>query len=274
MPELPEVETIRRGLTGVLEGHRLTEVFVGRADLRRPLPSGFARRLRDRRILALRRRGKYLLADLDDGWTWLIHLGMSGRFVMAPRPAPPRGRHDHVSVTTDAEVELRFNDARRFGLMDLARRADLDSHPLFKHMGPEPLAPEFTGDALAARLKGKRAPIKSALCDQRVVAGIGNIYASEALFRAGISPRRKCATVHGERAVRLAAAVREVLNDAIAAGGSSLRDYVQASGEIGFFQERFQVYDRAGKPCSHCRRPIRRLVQSGRSTFYCASCQK
>jgi formamidopyrimidine-DNA glycosylase len=274
MPELPEVETIRRGLTGVLEGHRLTEVVVARSDLRRPLPRGFAGRLRDRRVLALRRRGKYLLADLDDGWTWLIHLGMSGRFVMAPRPATPRGRHDHVSVTTDEAVELRFNDARRFGLMDLARRADLDSHPLFMHMGPEPLEPTFTGAALAVRLKGKKAPIKSALCDQRVVAGIGNIYASEALFRAGISPKRASASVQGERADRLVAAVRGVLNDALAAGGSSLRDYVQASGDVGFFQDRFDVYDRAGKPCSACGKPIRRLVQSGRSTFYCGHCQK
>jgi formamidopyrimidine-DNA glycosylase len=278
MPELPEVETIRRGLQPVLEGRTVMRVVLNRADLRIPFPAGFAERLTGRRIARLGRRAKYLLAHCDDGTVLIIHLGMSGRLTLESNAhAPlPSGPHDHVILETDTGVRLVFRDHRRFGLMTLAREDELSRHPLLKDLGLEPLSPAFTPEALAARLDGRRAPLKSALIDQHVIAGLGNIYASEALYYAQLSPRRRAATLTESRAGRLVRAIRAVLEDAIAAGGSSLRDYVHADGELGLFQHRFAVYDREGKPCSTagCGAKIRRLVQSNRSTFYCPRCQR
>jgi len=276
MPELPEVETVRRGLAMALEGKRLSRVEVRRPDLRRPFPERFAERLRGRRIASFRRRAKYLLLGLDSDEDWLIHLGMSGRMLVGQGWPNELDAHDHVVIGAEDGTVVRFNDARRFGVMDLIAAGETEAHPLIKGIGPEPLDAAFDGRALAARLKGKAAPIKAALLDQRVVAGIGNIYASEALFRAGISPTRKAGTVQGERAEKLMAAVKAVLNEAIKAGGSSLRDHRQTSGELGYFQHNFKVYGKDGKPCPVCRSKtgIRHLVQSGRSTFYCAKCQR
>lgn len=276
MPELPEVETVRRGLAMALEGKRLSRVEVRRPDLRRPFPERFAERLKGRRIASFRRRAKYLLLGLDSDEDWLIHLGMSGRMLVGQGWPNELDAHDHVVIGTDDGTVVRFNDARRFGVMDLIAAGETEAHPLIKGIGPEPLDAAFDGRALADRLKGKAAPIKAALLDQRVVAGIGNIYASEALFRAGISPTRKAGTVQGERAEKLMAAVKAVLNEAIKAGGSSLRDHRQTSGELGYFQHNFKVYGKDGKPCPVCRSKtgIRHLVQSGRSTFYCAKCQR
>jgi formamidopyrimidine-DNA glycosylase len=226
----------------------------------------------------IQRRAKYMLLHLDDGQVLLCHLGMSGRMVIVERARngrrPPLDRHDHVIFVTDAGTEIRFNDARRFGIMDLIAGDALEAHPLLRALGPEPLGNDFNGPALAAALKGKRTPIKAALLDQQVVAGLGNIYVCEALFFAGLSPRRLAYTVQGNRAEKLAAAVRQVLARAIEAGGSSLRDYVQANGELGYFQHEWAVYGREGEPCRRCGAPVKRLAQSGRSTFYCARCQK
>jgi len=278
MPELPEVETVVRGLRPKLEGHVLKQVEQRRPDLRFPLPEGFARRLKGRRVERIVRRAKYMLLHLDDGGVLLCHLGMSGRMTIVERGhdgrRPPLDRHDHVVFTTDAGTEIRFNDARRFGIMDLVPEAALGDHPLLRALGPEPLGNDFNGPALAVALKGKRTPIKAALLDQQVVAGLGNIYVCEALFFAGLSPRRLAYTVQGNRAEKLAAAVRQVLTRAIDAGGSSLRDYVQANGELGYFQHEWAVYGREGEPCRSCGTPIKRLVQSGRSTFYCSACQR
>jgi len=276
MPELPEVETVCRGLALKLEGRALARVEARRRDLRQPLPRDFVRRLTGRRVDRIARRAKYILMHLDDQTVLIAHLGMSGRMVVAADPAAPFDAHDHVVFTTDAGVSIRFNDARRFGLMTLARADELDGHPLLVGIGPEPLGNEFNGRALAERLAGKDTPIKAALLDQTVVAGVGNIYACEALFQAGLSPRRLARTVQGDRAERLAHAVRDVLTRAIAAGGSSLRDHVQPSGELGYFQHAWAVYGREGEPClgCDCDGAIRRLVQSNRSTFYCAKRQR
>jgi formamidopyrimidine-DNA glycosylase len=275
MPELPEVETVRRGLARHLEGRRVTKVEARRRDLRVPLPDRFAARLAGRRIERFTRRAKYLRAHLDDGWVWIIHLGMSGRMMVHEVPPGPPGPHDHVRIAFEGGLSATYTDHRRFGLMALAKEDALDRHPLFAALGPEPLGADFDGPTLAARLKAKRTPIKAALLDQSVVAGIGNIYACEALFEAGLSPRRLAYTVQGGRAERLAMAIRAVLERAIAAGGSSLRDYAQTTGELGNFQHSFAVYDRVGEPCPgcDCRAGVRRIVQSNRSTFYCAKRQ-
>ena len=284
MPELPEVETVCRGLRPKLEGRRLTRVLQRRPDLRFPLPEAFVERLEGRRVTRIDRRAKYILIHLDSGEILLCHLGMSGRMVLTNGAARPLDPHDHVVFFTDDGGEIRFNDARRFGVMDLVAPEDLARHRLLKDLGPEPLSNAFSGPELAARLKGRRSSIKAALLDQKVVAGLGNIYVSEALFFAGISPRRQAYTVQDERAERLAAAVRQVLEAAIAAGGSSLRDYVQADGELGYFQHHWAVYGREGEPCPGCdcgpaegtsgTRGIRRIVQSNRATFYCPSRQR
>lgn len=277
MPELPEVETVRRGLIARIEGRRFARVEARRPDLRVKLPADFAARVQGRRLVSIGRRAKYLLLHLDDGQVLLIHLGMSGRLVLHGRGRnEPPGKHEHVVFAMDDGTEMRFDDHRRFGLMALAAEAELAAHPLLRALGPEPLGDGFDGPSLAASLRGKRTPLKAALLDQGIVAGLGNIYVSEALFRAGLSPRRLAGTVKGPRADRLAAAIRAVLEDAIAAGGSSLRDYVQASGELGYFQHRWLVYDREGQACSteSCAARIRRLVQSNRSTFYCPRCQR
>ena len=276
MPELPEVETIVRGLRPKLEGRVLVRVEQRCPALRFPLPEGFARRLEGRRVERIDRRAKYILVHLDGAEVLLCHLGMSGRMVLTTANGRPFEKHDHVVFTTDAGDQLRFNDARRFGVMDLVAEPGLFEHRLLKDLGPEPLGNAFNGPVLAVALAGKRTPIKAALLDQRVVAGLGNIYASEALYAAGLSPRRLAYTVQGGRAERLVAGIRDVLNRAIAAGGSSLRDYVQADGELGYFQHQWAVYDRAGEPCPDCDcgGGIRRLVQSNRSTFYCPKRQR
>lgn len=291
MPELPEVETVRMGLLPVLEGHVFTKVETRRGDLRIPFPNDFAGRLTGRRVARLLRRAKYLLGELDGGETLVIHLGMSGRmsvyvegkarkigqYVYDTAPASAgTGKHDHVVMETDVPARIVFTDHRRFGLMTLVPTDTLDDHPLFKGLGIEPLSDAFDAKWLSAALKGKKTPIKSALLDQRVIAGLGNIYVCEALYRAHISPKRKAATVSGPRSVPLAAAIKAVLREAVKAGGSSLRDHKRVDGELGDFQHRFAVYDREGQPCpGHgCKGKIRRIVQAGRSTFYCPSCQK
>lgn len=278
MPELPEVETVVRGLARHMVGRQIRRVEKNRPDLRAPMPVDLVARLEGRRVAAVRRRAKYILVELDDGTVVLAHLGMSGRITIAlPGQAPNRqDPHDHVVLHLDDGTILRFNDARRFGRIDLAEPGTLEAHPLLAGIGPEPLGPEFDGPLLAAALTGRRTPIKAALLDQRVVAGIGNIYACEALHLARLSPSRLAMTVVGARADRLAAAIRDVLERAIAAGGSSIRDYVQTSGELGYFQHDWTVYGREGEPCRRCATAasVRRVAQAGRSTFYCARCQR
>ena len=275
MPELPEVETVRRGLALKMTGRTIVQAELRRPDLRRPFPPMLARTLTGAAIGKLARRGKYILIELDENGTLLLHLGMSGRITAGPA-GEPHAPHDHVVLTLDDGTVVRFNDARRFGLLDYMRRGEESAHPLLAGMGPEPLEPGFDGRYLAAKLAGKMTPIKAALLDQKIVAGLGNIYVCEALYRAGVSPRRLAATVVGARSRRLAAAIREVLGEAIEAGGSSLRDYVQANGELGYFQHRWAVYGKEGEPCPGCTcaEGVRRIVQSGRSTFFCARRQR
>lgn len=289
MPELPEVETVRTGLEPVLLGHVITQAQNRRANLRIPFPRDFAARLKGRRVQDLRRRAKYILADLDSGETLVIHLGMSGRmsvyahgksrkighyvYDVAPASAG-QDKHDHVVFETDANVRIVFNDHRRFGLMDLVATDALDQHRLFRGLGIEPLSGGLTASWLAKTLEGKKTPIKSALLDQRLIAGLGNIYVCEALFRARISPKRLAGAVPKDKLVPLAAAIKKVLKDAIAAGGSTLRDHAQATGDPGNFQHQFLVYGREGAPCTQkCPASIKRIVQAGRSTFYCPKCQ-
>ena len=280
MPELPEVETVRRGLEPVLAGQLLKRVLVRRRDLRWPIPDSFESRLEGRRLEALERRAKFLIWRIEGGDCAILHLGMSGRFRIFEPGATAFETHDHVVFTTESGADVVFNDPRRFGMMTVTSGNALDIHPMLAGLGPEPLGPDFDAKLLAARLAVRHGPLKTALLDQSVVAGLGNIYVCEALFRAGLSPKRKASTVTGVRAERLAAAIRAVLAEAIAAGGSSLRDHRQPSGELGYFQHNFSVYDREGQPCPHCagetEKPavIRRIVQSGRSTFYCARCQR
>ncbi len=280
MPELPEVETVRRGLAPVLEGRILVRVEQRRANLRLPFPNDFATRLRGRQVAEVGRRAKYLLFRLDSGEVLIAHLGMSGSFRIFHRDPPAPGPHDHVVIETDKKVTLHFHDPRRFGLMTLTRADDLETHSMLAGLGPEPLEKGFDEAFLAERLRGRRSPIKTALMDQKIIAGLGNIYASEILFRAGISPRRKADSIRGVRARRLVWAVRDVLGEAIIAGGSSLRDHRAPGGELGYFQHRFAVYGRPGEPCPDCdcdparTGGIRRMVQSGRSTFYCARRQR
>ncbi len=280
MPELPEVETVRRGLEPVLAGRRIVRAEVRRPDLRWPFPPRLAERLAGRRVAALGRRSKYLLAELDGGETLIVHLGMSGRLLVSgaavgsfhhAHPAPEK--HDHVVLEIEGGARVTFNDARRFGVIDLWPTADIEAHRLLAGLGPEPLGNGFDGGTLARRLAGRRTPVKAVLGDQRVVAGLGNIYLSEALWRAGISPLRLARDVTAAEAESLAGAVRAVLRDAIKAGGSSLRDYRRADGELGYFQHSFAVYDRAGEPCPRCGGAILRTVQSGRSSFWCPACQ-
>ncbi len=285
MPELPEVETVRLGLQPVLEGWRFTRVETRRGDLRVPFPKEFAQRLTGRHILRLRRRAKYLLADLDKGETLVIHLGMSGRmavyaygkdrklgqfyYEVAPEDAG-QGKHDHVIFETDAPARIVFTDHRRFGLMTLVETDTLDTDRLFKGLGGEPLADEFNAAYLKRVLKGKKTPIKSALLDQRVVAGLGNIYVCESMWRAHISPKRQAAKVKAAQIDLLAPAIKAVLREAVKAGGSSLRDHRRVDGELGYFQKTFAVYDREGKACRTpgCAGVIKRIVQAGRSTFF------
>jgi formamidopyrimidine-DNA glycosylase len=314
MPELPEVETVMRGLAAVLDGRRIAHAATTRPDMRWPFPDRLGERLAGARVEGFRRRGKYILARLDTGESMLIHLGMSGRLVARPKEGPrmpwmgPTGRfsdarghnydrmhphdddpmhphhppeaHEHLVMETEDGTRIGFVDPRRFGCVDLMPTAEEDAHRLLRDLGPEPLEDAFTPSVLSAALAGKRTPMKAALLDQSVVAGLGNIYVAEALFRAGISPKREARTVPGARAARLVPAIKAVLAEAIGAGGSSLRDYVRADGELGRFQDRFAVYDREGQPCPLCPGPaagcagVRRTVQSGRSTFHCPRTQR
>jgi len=280
MPELPEVETVRRGLASVLEGRRIVRVSARRPDLRFPLPRGFVKRVEGRRVEEVDRRAKFLLVRLEGGLVLIGHLGMSGRIAVYEGAPPRLAAHDHIVFLTDTAVTIRYNDARRFGFFDLCAADELSRHPMLSALGPEPLGDHFDGAWLSTCLTGRSAPVKTAILDQRVVAGMGNIYASESLFRARLSPRRMAHTVSGWRAARLAEAIKAVFNDAISAGGSSLRDHRQTSGELGYFQHRFAVYGRAGEPCPGCdcdvaaTGGVRTLVQSGRSTFYCAKQQR
>lgn len=283
MPELPEVETVRLGLLPVMEGQVIAQAHVNRPDLRWPFPENMAARLTGLRVLALRRRSKYILADLSSAETLIIHLGMSGRMLISgaavgtfhhAHPAP--AKHDHVVLDMAGGARITFNDARRFGAMDLAATAQVEHHPLLAALGPEPLGNHFDESYLAARLMGRKTPIKSALLDQRVVAGLGNIYVCEVLFRAGIDPHCFAGAIPPDKQALLVPLIRQVLNEAIAAGGSSLRDYRQTDGELGYFQHRFNVYDREGAPCvaPGCGGNVVRSVQAGRSSFYCPVCQR
>jgi len=260
-----------------MEGRRIARLRLNRPDLRIPMPRDLPRQVEGRRVTRLGRRAKYLLIELEDGGVVIAHLGMSGRLVLSePGSAEASDPHDHVIFTLEDGTELRFNDARRFGMLDYARASELERHRLFAGLGPEPLGNGFNGPTLEAKLVGKATPIKAALLDQRVVAGLGNIYVSESLYHAGLSPRRLAGTVIGPRAEKLAQAIRAVLESAIAAGGSSLRDYVQADGELGYFQHHWAVYGKEGEGCPNCdcRSGIRRIVQAGRSTFYCGKRQR
>lgn len=281
MPELPEVETVMRGLAAVLEGRVVRAASVARPDLRWPFPAGLAERLAGARVEGFRRRGKYMLMRLSGGDSVLIHLGMSGRMVARRVDAPPNAPvpHEHMALETEDGVRVGFVDPRRFGCVDLVPTEKEDGHRLLAGLGPEPLEPGWTPAVLAGALRGRRTPLKAALLDQKVVAGLGNIYVSEALFRARLSPRRVASSVAGTRAERLVPAIRAVLEESIEAGGSSLRDYVRADGELGFFQERFKVYGREGLPCEECPGPpgcpgIRRIVQAGRASFHCPRLQR
>jgi formamidopyrimidine-DNA glycosylase len=288
MPELPEVETVRMGLAPAMEGQRIAKVEVRDRRLRWPIAKDFEKRLEGKTVEGLGRRAKYLLADLSSGEVLLMHLGMSGSMRLGRDSAPgvyyheksKSTSHDHVVFHMGNGAVITFNDPRRFGSMKLVARAKLDAEPLLRNLGPEPLGNAFDAAMLAAACAGKKTSLKAALSDQRVVAGLGNIYVCEALFRARLSPKRKASTIAdrngkpNERARALVEAIRAVLNDAIKAGGSSLRDHRRADGSLGDFQHNFLVYDREGKPCPGCRGKIKRIVQTGRSTFYCPSCQK
>ncbi len=279
MPELPEVETVMQGLRARLEGRRIAHAELRRGGLRWPFPPGLAQRLTGARVTGFRRRGKYILMRLDGGESVLIHLGMSGRIILSPARPNAVTPHEHMVLETDDGWHVGFVDPRRFGSVDLIPTEREDTHKLLAGMGPEPLDDAFNAETLSAALAGKRTPIKAALLDQAVVAGLGNIYVCEALYRAGISPRRLAQTVAGTRARRLVPEIKATLREAIAAGGSSLRDYVQPDGELGYFQHAWKVYGREGKPCPQCPGPpicagIKRITQSGRSTFYCPRTQR
>ena len=292
MPELPEVETVRRGLEPAMEGQRFAKVEVRRGDLRWPLPKDFAQRLNGKTVTGIGRRAKYLLADLSSGDVLLMHLGMSGSFHVFREKDRQLGRyhrqrekhiaHDHVVFHMSSGATVTFNDPRRFGSMKLVPRAKLDDEPLLKGLGPEPLGNAFDAAMLARACRGKKTSLKAALLDQRIVAGLGNIYVCEALYRARLSPKRMASTIAdrkgepNERAERLVEAIKAVLNEAIKSGGSSLRDHRRTDGDLGMFQHNFRVYGREGEPCQTpgCGGTVKRIVQNGRSTFYCPSCQK
>lgn len=285
MPELPEVETVCRGLRRRLTGLRLDTIATRRRDLRWPLPKNLAV-LEGLQLAVIERRAKYILFGFrgvgnrparrtakPSGWVLLAHLGMSGRMALRDLPLGQLGRHDHVVLTFEKQVALVYTDPRRFGMMDLVARDRLDHHPRLKGLGPEPMSRDFTGAVLSAALRSRKTPIKSALLDQSVVAGLGNIYVTEALFRAGVKPQAQAAGITGPGAQRIVTAIKAVLGDAIAAGGSTLRDYAHADGALGRFQMQFRVYGREGEACPKCAAPIRRVIQAGRSSFFCGHCQ-
>lgn len=277
MPELPEVETVMRGLEKAVLNGVIEKADQRRKDLRVPFPANFKKKIEGTRIVRFERRAKYIRIFLDDRQVIVLHLGMSGRILICDRHTPEK--HDHLILHMQDGTQVIFNDPRRFGLVYLIPEDRLQAHPAFKELGPEPLGNYFSAPILEQRLAGKKVAIKQALLDQHVVAGVGNIYACEALFESGISPSRAAGTVKGDRAEKLTAAIRSVLNRAIKAGGSTLRDHRQPNGELGYFQHSFKVYDREGEPCPVCCEPgkgsvIRRIVQGGRSTFYCPRHQK
>ena len=288
MPELPEVETVRRGLAPAMEGARFARVEVRDRRLRWPLAKDFEKRITGTTVDGLGRRAKYLLADLSSGDVLMMHLGMSGSFRVGKDAKPgvyyheksKSTTHDHVVFHMSNGATVTFNDPRRFGSMKLVKRANIEFEPLLRNLGPEPLGNAFDATMLAKACAGKKTSLKAALLDQRVVAGLGNIYVCEALFRANLSPKRQASTIAdrdgkpNERAIALVEAIKTVLKDAIEAGGSSLRDHRRTDGALGDFQHNFRVYDREGEPCPDCKRKIKRIVQTGRSTFYCPSCQK
>lgn len=297
MPELPEVETVMRGLESILTGQRIRTVRLARANLRFPFPPDFVKRIEGRIVQRLKRRAKYILAFLEGGEVLILHLGMSGRFTVidtkgrmtglgefydeTASPEEGSGPHDHVVFTREDGLRVIYTDPRRFGLMDLVGETGLDSHKLLAQIGIEPLGNEFDATYLAEAFRGKKAPLKAALLDQRLIAGLGNIYVCEALHRASLSPKRKAQSLvkkngYDPRLEELVRHIRAVLMEAIAAGGSTLRDFIQPSGDAGSFQQAFAVYDREGEKCRkrRCGGTIRRIVQSGRSTFYCPKCQK
>ncbi len=294
MPELPEVETVMRGLKPVLEGRTIEAVALRRDGLRFPFPVGFAQRLTGRRFCNLSRRAKYILAPLDSGDCLLVHLGMTGRFTVFSSRETKRnlgdfyfetgteegnGTHDHVVLSLDDGTRVVYTDPRRFGIMDLFAEVDASTHKLLRGIGIEPLGNELSAPYLAEKFRGKAAPLKAALLDQKIIAGLGNIYVSEVLHRARLSPKRKSGTLvrktaYDPRLEIMVGHIRDVLNEAIAAGGSTLQDFASTNGAEGAFQQRFRVYDREGLPCAQCGSPILRLVQAGRSTFYCRHCQK
>ena len=289
MPELPEVETVKRGLEPVLKGRRITRVETRRSGLRFPFPKGFNERLSGAKVQTLSRRAKYILADLDNGFSLIVHLGMTGRFtVLSPKGVSnlgefyfeagagesANGPHDHVVIHLEEGVRLVYSDPRRFGMMDVMETSALGQHRLLKDIGVEPLGNELSAAYLMQKFKGKAAPMKAALLDQRIIAGLGNIYVCEALFRARLSPKREAGSVKIEKLEELLRHIRDILNEAISAGGSTLQDFQSTNGEQGSYQQHFLVYDREGEPCTSCAKPIKRSVQSGRSSFYCSSCQK
>ncbi len=279
MPELPEVETVKNGIIPLLAGRRLVRVIQRRDKLRIPLPENFAERLRGRRIEQITRRAKYLLFHLDGAEILICHLGMSGKMTLVAakdRLTPDEfEKHDHIILESDRHDLVIFNDPRRFGLMTLCPAGELDQHALFRHMGPEPLGNEFNGDYLRNKVQKRRSPVKTFLLDQRVVVGLGNIYVCEALFLAGISPEKKACDLSDDEVENLVPIIRDVLQRAIEAGGSTLKDYAHVDGELGYFQHEFRVYGRAGEACSRtgCGGEITRIIQSNRSTFYCPRCQ-
>lgn len=276
MPELPEVETVAKGLEQALIGDQFSRITLRRENLRFPFPENFAEQLCNKKITRIGRRAKYLLMTLDDGVVMIGHLGMSGSFRIEKQPVTEFDKHDHVIFETKNGIMVRYNDPRRFGFMLLTTEAEMDQHPQLASIGPEPLGNAFNGPALAERLKGRKSPIKTALLDQKVVAGVGNIYACEALHRSHISPQRQSATIKGVKADRLVTAVRDVLEEAIRSGGSTLRNYSTTSGELGYFQHNFKVYGKEGDNCptQSCKGVIQRITQAGRSTFYCPHCQR
>ena len=276
MPELPEVETVCRGLAPYLEGRLITDVQVHRRDLRQPVNDDFEKRVKDQRIIRIDRRAKYIVMCLEGGGAILAHLGMSGTFrIIAQDDIDEGKKHDHIAFQVDDGVQVIYNDPRRFGIVMYVEQDALDNHPLLSHIGPEPFSNAFNGPYLKEKLKGRKTAIKVAILDQKLVAGVGNIYASEALFRAGISPKRASERVSGPALERLAREIKVVLSDAIAAGGSTLKDFHAPAGDLGYFPHAFKVYDRENEACATkgCDGIVKRIAQTGRSSFYCPKCQ-
>ena len=278
MPELPEVETVRRGIAPVLEGAKLVKVMARRKNLRIPIPDNFSAALTGKKILKVGRRSKYILLYIEDGPVVILHLGMSGKvtlYNLAGSHVPEFGKHDHLIFETECGMRMVYNDPRRFGLVTFAELDNLDDHPLLASMGPEPLTNSFHADYLGDKLARRKSPIKNALLDQKIIAGLGNIYVCEALFRAHINPERHACKISHHEIDMLVPIINDIIREAIAAGGSTLKDYAQVDGELGYFQHSFQAYGREHQPCLNqdCSGTIVRIAQSGRSTFYCKSCQ-